>query len=144
MTRTPGPALDPEGAEPLPAAPRHWWEGERWTSFAAAVGTRLRPRAEPPTPAGTPAPKAGVGFPFVRPRTHDWVFWWAMALGLVALVWLAFDVTNRYGGFNLSAWLIDGAIGLPLIFVVLVLPVAAVRALVRGQRTRFAARRNAA
>ena len=36
---------------------------------------------------------------------------------------------------------IDGAIGIPLVFVVLVLPVAGIRALARSQRERLAARR---
>jgi len=130
-----GPALDDDQA-----APRRWWDNERMRRTRLAAGERLRPRAEP---AGAPAP-TGVGFPFLRPRTRDWVFWWAVALAVVALVFLAIDVTQRYDGFNLSAWLIDGAIGLPLIFVVAVLPVAAVRAFIRAQRTRAQARRNRA
>ncbi|MGV8968465.1 MAG: hypothetical protein ACOH2F_19535 [Cellulomonas sp.] len=133
MNSATGPALEDD-----PAARRRWWDDDRLRRTRRVVGDRLRPRAEP---AGAPAP-TGVGFPFVRPRTRDWLFWWAMALGLVALVWLAFDVTRRYAGFNLSAWLIDGAIGLPLIFVVAVLPVAAIRSFIRAQRTRARARRN--
>ncbi|RYV50887.1 hypothetical protein [Pengzhenrongella frigida] len=135
MTSAPGPALDPDET-----GPQHWWQGERWSRALTAVGSQLRPPAEEPLADAIPA-ATGAGFPFTRPWRRDWVFWWAMTLTAVLLVGFAVDVTNRYAGFNLSAWLIDSAIGLPLVFVVLVLPVAVIRALVRAQRTRSANRR---
>ena len=135
VTSAPGPSFEPDASGRTP-----WWRHERVTRAVAAVGSQLRPRAEVPLDAELAAPK-GPGFPFTHPRRRDWVFWWAMALTAVLLVGFAIDVTNRYGTFNLSAWLIDGAFGLPLVFVVLVLPVAGVRALVRSQRTRAAGRR---
>ena len=135
MTPAANPSLEPDESGRVP-----WWRHERVTRAVTAIGSQLKPPADVPLEAELAAPK-GPGFPFTHPRRQDWVFWWAMALTTILLVGFAIDVTNRYGGFNLSAWLIDGAFGLPLVFVVLVLPVAGVRALVRSQRTRAAGRR---
>lgn len=140
LEETPVPSAPGSSFEPDESGRAPWWRHERVTRTLTAIGAQLKPPAEVPLESALAAP-AGPGFPFTHPRRRDWVFWWAMALATILLVGFAIDVTNRYDGFNLSAWLIDGAVGLPLVFVVLVLPVAVVRALVRRMRTRAADRR---
>ncbi|GEM_PF-1397705 len=92
--------------------------------------------------SGPPLPRQrrrSAGFPFHHPWSSDWVFWWGVLAMLLSAIALGYDADTDS---IRSGWAINLVLGLPLNFIFLVIPVAAVRAFFTwrsrvGQATRY-------
>lgn len=117
--------------DPISSARLRWWDGSRWSDSTAPAPA---PTTRETTYSHRPA-SGKQGFPFVRPWARDWVFYWALFIMLASVLALVprdhGDATTFILGFATNL-----AIGLPLNFVIFVLPVAAVRSIVRSLRLR--------
>lgn len=130
-----------------PACPRC---GRTLTSrdpYCSGCGTRLRwvtthtqagaapPRVAPPTstqaaPPSTAPPARPPFFFFSRPRESDWAFWWFVLVMILTVI--AVFTRDPLDVFSMF----DVVLGLPINFVVFVLPVLVVRWLVVRARRR--------
>lgn len=130
MNTAPGWYRDPHGD-------LRWFDGEDW-SASTITPAPVRFAAAAATPGPADARRSRLGFPFRTPWATDWVFHWTVLVVVLGAV--ASMVLNLGAGSSfITGTMIDTAYGVPLVVLLFVLPVAAVRwvaAIVREARRR--------
>lgn len=71
------------------------------------------------------------GFPFDRPLTHDWLWWWALIVGFFTILGTLVAEVSVFGPKPVAL-----IVSLVVNFLVFVAPGSAVRAMVRAVRSR--------
>jgi hypothetical protein len=107
-----------------------WWDGARWTQTTAPhAPTGYTPPPDSTVPVAASGQRVGPspgrqwiwGFVYRRPLKTDWVFWWTIVVATLTVV--AYVLVSD----GLAGFLIDVLFTLPPAYIVLVLPIAAVR-----------------